>query len=111
MHNGVAGQGVVGGEPRSPASPVLVVRRLGVKQENLLRVVIPIGNILASCVDKLWDRRSIVGFMNAAVDLVAQPVVQGEVRSSLPCVLKVEVVGFAADRSLVEPIARGRDAC
>src|SRR5712692_3004220 len=40
VQRGVTSQGIVDREPRSPAVPILVVRRLGVVEENLLRVVV-----------------------------------------------------------------------
>ncbi len=50
-----------------------------------------------------------LGLVDAAVHFVAQSVVNGQIGPGLPGVLKVEVVGLAADRSFIEAVAGGRD--
>src|SRR5208283_648607 len=51
-----------------------------------------------------------LGFLNAAVYFVAQAVIQCPLRRKFPGILKIEIVGFAADGSLVELVALGSDA-
>ena len=65
--------------------------------------------ILAARVDESGQRCTILGFVDATVYFVAQPVVDGQIRPRLPGVLKVEVISLAADRSFVETVADGGD--
>ena len=109
VHHGVTGDGIVHREARPQALPVLVIGWLRVEVEGLLRIVVPVGNVLAAGVDESGQRGTILGFVDAAVHFVAQSVVDGQIRPRLPGVLEVEVVGLAADRSFIETIAGGRD--
>ena len=102
MQHGPAGQLVIDRQARSPAVPVRRVRRLRVDDEYLTRVSIAVGSWLAIAIEEYRYRSALRGLMNAAVDLVAKPVRNCQVRRCFPCVLEVEVVGFAAHTSLVE---------
>ena len=56
------------------------------------------------------QRRALRRLVNAAVHFVAQSVVHGELRRSLPRILKIKVVGFAPHSRFVELVADRRDA-
>ena len=105
----MTGDGVVHRRARSPAAPIHVIRRLRIVEERLLRIVVPVGNVFSTCVDKSWNRRAMLGFVNAAVHFVAQPVVQSEARRGFPRVLEVEVISLAPDGGFIELVALGCD--
>src|SRR5450755_3970928 len=107
-HRVVAGL-VVQREPRAPAPPVLIVRRLRIVDKNLFGGVIPVRHVFPVRSNKPWDRRAPLRLVNAAVHLVAQSVINGEARASFPDVLKIKVVGFPAYSGFIEAVAgRGK---
>src|SRR5581483_5777707 len=109
VEDGVSSQTVVNSQTRTPALPILLVRRLRVQQINLVCGAIPIRRRLTIRPEKDGSRRSFRRFMDAAVHFVAQAVGERQVWSCFPGVLEIEVVSLATDARFVEFTAFRRD--
>ena len=66
--------------------------------------------LFARRVDRIQNRRAMPCFLDAAIQFVAQPIVQCKFRRHLPRILKIKVVRFAAHRSDIKFVAARRQA-
>ena len=91
-------------QARSPAAPVHVVRGLRVEEEPLAHAGFPVGRALSIRPENVDIRGAVLGFTDAGVHLVAEAVVQGQVRRDLPGILNIKIVGLAADGALTHVV-------
>ena len=102
-------EAVVKGKPRAPSAPILQIRRLRIDHEELVGLVVPVGGGFPIGIEKHGKRGALRFFVNSAIDFVAQPVGDGQLRHRFPGVLKVKVVSFAAHAGFVELATNGRE--
>src|SRR5271170_3332793 len=102
MKRGVLRGSKVDRDAGTPAIPVQRINRLGIVQKDLLRARREKRRGVAFGVDGLGDGSSVLGFLDATVQVIAQAIIYAEARIGFPRILKIKVVCLAPHTGFVE---------
>src|SRR5258706_10149365 len=102
--------GIVRRETRAESLFVQRINGLWIVKERNRRARSEERGLFARRVDRIQNRRAMPCFLDPAIQLVAQAVVECKFRRHLPSVLKIKVVRFAAHRGDIKFVTARRQA-